>query len=255
MAKQRYVNTHFWDDTFIIDLDPIEKLLFLYLLTNPCTDIAGAYEINLRRIALDTGIDKDMVLKILERFEAANKITFKNGWILIHNFINNQSANPSIHAGMVRSLNDCPDWIRDRLAQAGDRLPEAVLLNLIKPNLTQPNGGASLETNPHLEKIFDGLRSRFGLNTLPNEPEWMRAAIFAGSNNFSPTDFLECFDILKSQEWRTGRLSPQTVMNNLPELEKLRSSVPSTAPKIKRKTAAEYQAEVMASMEADRAGN
>ena len=35
MAKQRYINTKFWRDSYIEDLDPIEKLLFLYLLSNP----------------------------------------------------------------------------------------------------------------------------------------------------------------------------------------------------------------------------
>lgn len=146
MAKQRYISTHFWDDSYIINLDPIEKLLYLYLLTNPLTDICGAYEINLRRIGLDTGIDREMVLKILDRFEKANKITYQNGWVLIHNFIKNQASNPSVLAGIARSLNDCPDWVLDRLSQAGISLPQAVLLNLTKPNLTQPAGGAESES-------------------------------------------------------------------------------------------------------------
>lgn len=141
MAKKRVINTHFWDDTYVIDLDPTEKLLFLYLLTNPCTDICGAYEINLRRIALDTGIDREMLLKILGRFEAAGKITYKDGWILIHNFVKNQTQNPSVHLGIARSLKACPDWIRDTLIQTGNRLPQPVLLNLTLPNLTSPNGG------------------------------------------------------------------------------------------------------------------
>lgn len=140
MAKLRSVNTHFWDDTYVITLDPIEKLLFLYLLTNPLTDICGAYEINLRRVALDTGIDQEMVLKMLDRFHIADKITYHKGWILIHNFVKNQSTNPSVLEGVTRSLNLCPDWIRHSLSQAGGRLPQSVLLNLTLPNLTLLNG-------------------------------------------------------------------------------------------------------------------
>ena len=56
------VNTKFWDDTYIVTLDPIEKLLYLYFLTNPLTNICGIYEIQLRRVAFDTGIDKEVVV-------------------------------------------------------------------------------------------------------------------------------------------------------------------------------------------------
>ena len=42
--KQRYVNTRFWNDTYVSSLDPIEKLLFIYLLTNEHTNISGVYE-------------------------------------------------------------------------------------------------------------------------------------------------------------------------------------------------------------------
>jgi hypothetical protein len=63
----RYINTNFWKDNYIADLDPSEKLLFLYLITNPRTNIAGIYELNLREIAFDTGFDVDMVKKILAR--------------------------------------------------------------------------------------------------------------------------------------------------------------------------------------------
>lgn len=111
MAKQRYVNTRFWDDDFVIDLDPIEKLLFLYLLTNPLTEIAGAYEITLKRIAFDTGIDKDMVQKILKRFEDADKAVYRDGWLVVKNFIKHQSLNPKIIAGIRKELSKMPQHI------------------------------------------------------------------------------------------------------------------------------------------------
>lgn len=118
MAKQRYINTHFWDDTFIVDLESDEKLLFLYALTNPLTNISGAYEISIRRIIFDTGLEKDRILSIFEKFTLANKIIYKDGWLLIANFIKNQSLNPKIQSGIESALSDCPDWIKDRLSIA-----------------------------------------------------------------------------------------------------------------------------------------
>ena len=108
MSKKRYVDTKFWDDNYIMDKDPIEKLLFLYLLTNTLTNIIGIYEISIKRIAFDTGIDKEMVLKILERFEADNKIKYENGWVIIKNFIKHQLDNPKINAGMETLLKEVP---------------------------------------------------------------------------------------------------------------------------------------------------
>ncbi len=109
MAKNRYVNTKFWDDQYISDLDPVEKLLFLYLLTNPLTEMCGIYEIQVRRIALDTGIDKDMIPKIFFRFAEAGKIFYiNNNWVYIRNFQKHQAVNDSIKIGIERSLKAIP---------------------------------------------------------------------------------------------------------------------------------------------------
>lgn len=116
MAKERMVNTKFWDDTYIVNLDPIEKLLFLYFITNPLTNISGVYEIQLRRIAFDTGIDKDMVQKIIERFSRDNKIFYEEGWVGIKNFAKHQKNNPKIKKGIEIGLNSAPKIILDRLS-------------------------------------------------------------------------------------------------------------------------------------------
>ena len=115
MAKQRYINTRFWRDSYIEDLDPVEKLLFIYLLTNPDTNISGIYEIPLKIIAVDTGIDKDMLKKLLKRFEDDKKIKYKNGWIAIKNFTNHQTISPKIKIGIEKELKNAPidmvSWI------------------------------------------------------------------------------------------------------------------------------------------------
>lgn len=116
MSKQRYINTRFWDDGYIVTLDPIEKLLFIYFITNPLTEICGAYEIPLRRIAYDTGIDRDMVLKILGRFADADKIIYRDEWIFICNFIKHQTDSAKINTGIAKLVKCCPDWIKDRVS-------------------------------------------------------------------------------------------------------------------------------------------
>ena len=105
MSKNRMINTKFWSDTFIENCDPIEKLLFLYLLTNTETNMLGIYEIAIRRIAFDTGIDKDMILKIFGRFENAGKALYIDGYVVIQNFMKHQKYNPM----MLKSAKDIFD--------------------------------------------------------------------------------------------------------------------------------------------------
>jgi len=145
MSKKRYIDTKFWDDNYIINKDPIEKLLFLYLLTNTLTNIVGIYEISLRRIAFDTGIDSEMVDKILKRFEADDKIKYVNGWIAIKNFIKNQLSNPSVNKGIEMLLKEVPDYLVEWVNIDWDRLLGSVT-NLILLNTN---------TNTNLNLIAD----------------------------------------------------------------------------------------------------
>jgi hypothetical protein len=121
MSKKRYVDTNFWEDSYTANLDPSEKLIFLYLLTNSCTNIAGVYQITLKRIACDTGIDRDMVLKILERFKKDKKIDYIDGWMLIKNFIKHQNLNSHlIVKGIENELLKVPDYIKEGIWYISD---------------------------------------------------------------------------------------------------------------------------------------
>lgn len=115
MAKQRVINTRFWIDGYVSGLKPEEKLLFLYLLTNPSTEICGIYEIPIKNMSLDTGIDVMRVNKILKKFSKDGKVHYIDGWICIINFVKHQAINPSIKIGIKRGLDIVPTHIRDRL--------------------------------------------------------------------------------------------------------------------------------------------
>lgn len=113
MAKQRYVNTTFWRDDYIAHLDPSEKLIYLYLLTNPDTTISGIYQIPLKTIAVDTGYEESMIVKIVKRFESDGKIMYKEGRICIKNFQKNQALNPKIQVGIKTEMAKAPQWAVD----------------------------------------------------------------------------------------------------------------------------------------------
>lgn len=154
MSKERYLNTKFWDDNYIVNLDPTEKLLFIYLLTNPLTNIIGIYEIAIRRIAFDTGIDQDMVLKILDRFERDNKIKYSQGYIVIRNFIKHQKNNPSINKGIETSLQDVPEELLEWITLQPERF------NISKGNRQAVTGSTQTATNINLNRNINIKKER-----------------------------------------------------------------------------------------------
>ena len=140
MAKQRYIKTSFWSDVYIEELNPIDKLLYMYLLTNDHTNLIGIYEITLRRIAYETGIDSEMVRKILSKFQDDDKIYYFEWRVLIKNFIKNQNANPSMKLWMEREFGLVPQEIIDFIQGVPSLYTACAILNLTILNLTKPNG-------------------------------------------------------------------------------------------------------------------
>lgn len=113
MSKRRSVNTYFWSDNFTVDLEPIEKLLFLYLLTNEQTNMLGIYELHIRRISFDTGIDKDKIASIFAHFEESQKAKYCDGYVILLNFIKHQSFNANMEQSAVKTWNNLPKNIRE----------------------------------------------------------------------------------------------------------------------------------------------
>lgn len=115
MAKQRIIDVKFWDDKYIRKINKDEKLLFLYCLTNPLTDICGIYEISLDRIKFDTALEHNLTKKIFKKFEKDGKMIYREDWLGIKNFIKNQKPTKSILLGIENSLKRISKRIHDTL--------------------------------------------------------------------------------------------------------------------------------------------
>lgn len=113
MAKNRFINTKFWSDGFIIELNPLDRYLFLYFLTNEHTNICGIYELPLKRMADETGIEKEMLSKMLKRLKG--KIEYVNGWVYIKNFTKHQSPSEKIHIGIENGKKLVPEDILKKI--------------------------------------------------------------------------------------------------------------------------------------------
>ena len=148
MAKQRIVNTRFWDDSYIARLSPNEKLLFLYLLTSPLTTIAGVYELPVKRAAFDTGLPAKEIGSFFSRLEAQGKIARHQDWIGIVNFIKHQSLNPKVKQGIVCELKRAPKELTEKLPM------EYQGLGITFDGLSHPNPNLNFNSNPNPKDAF-----------------------------------------------------------------------------------------------------
>ena len=70
MGTYRMISPSFWTDRKIDeDFTPEDKYFYLYLLTNPHTNICGCYEVGLKQMAYETGYNTDTVKRLIERME------------------------------------------------------------------------------------------------------------------------------------------------------------------------------------------
>jgi len=113
MAKQRIINTKFWSDSYIVNLNPLDRYLFLYFLTNEHTNICGIYELPLVTMANETGIEKEMLLKMIKRLKG--KVYYFNGWVYLKNFAKHQSNNESVKKGIETAISLIPKEIMEKV--------------------------------------------------------------------------------------------------------------------------------------------
>ncbi|WP_368658480.1 DnaD domain-containing protein [Metabacillus halosaccharovorans] len=69
MAKYRMVRTNLWKNPIIAEeMNPEDRLFYLYLLTNPYTTQIGIYRITKREIAFDLGYSLEVIESLMKRF-------------------------------------------------------------------------------------------------------------------------------------------------------------------------------------------
>lgn len=116
MSKNRFINTKFWSDNFISELNPLDRYLFLYFLTNEHTNIAGIYELPLRIMSFETGIEKEMLEKMIKRLDG--KIYYIDGWVYIKNFEKHNYArgDSKVKIGIENVKKEIPQHILSKFA-------------------------------------------------------------------------------------------------------------------------------------------
>ena len=143
MALYRNIHLSFWQDTKVTDdFTPEDRYFYLYLLTNPHTNLCGCYEISIKQMANEMGYDAKKVGKLIERFS------------FTHNLIR--------YARIERELLIF-HWSKYNWTSSE---------KFRKPLLQEIQNVKTDDFREYLLKLFDGENVKYGMDTVSEKEEY-----------------------------------------------------------------------------------
>ena len=110
MAKYRQIQTCFWDDSLVEEMNTEEKIFYLFLLTGPNVKQCGCYTLTPKQISNKTDIDKKKVEELIRKFEneyKSIKYSSKTKEILILNFHKyNWTSSPKVKNCIMTEISE-----------------------------------------------------------------------------------------------------------------------------------------------------
>ena len=218
MAIYRTVSLTFWEDNKIVDdFTYKDKYFLLYLLTNPHTNLIGCYEVSIRQMSNELGLDKSEVEELLTRMEQVHKVILyakETKEILIKNW---HKYNWTKSDKLLKKVEALIEYIKnERLKKELEEILKKyrVSIGYVYPrdtSVTDPvlniNNNINLNNNTKLNI----LNSNTKLNNLDNKKQLIFNNIFSTiERNFGRTIApLEC-DVIKS--WVDNNISEELIV-------------------------------------------
>lgn len=110
MAGYRQIHTKIWKDDWFIELEPVEKLFFVYLFSNDEAEISGIYKLPIRVMQNETGIDRVSIQAMLKKFEDQKKVVYRDGVVWVVNMQRyHQNASPKTQVKVSRTIAFIPE--------------------------------------------------------------------------------------------------------------------------------------------------
>ena len=153
MANYRQIHTQIWRDDWFFSLESKEKLLFMYLFANDSASLSGIYKLPLAIIAFETGLSPQFVERSLAKFEASEKVIYRDGIVWVVN--------------MSKYHNYKSPKVDVRVSSDIEAIPEGAIKNsyLIKLGLIQYAEG--MDTLPIVYR-YHTLKEKENTNTNTN---------------------------------------------------------------------------------------
>lgn len=184
MDVKRSINTRMWSDKWFEELTPSQKLLWIYLLTNQMTNMLGVYEISFRKISFETGLPGDTITKAFEGFERDRKAFYIDGFVVLTNWLKNQSLNSNMKVSALRTFDLLPKSLRDRLKIKASEGFESLykgfemLSNIEKEIESEIESESSNPSEPLFSSFYD-----LELTKSNGDPEYLKFVKFLFGDN------------------------------------------------------------------------
>jgi len=115
VSKQRMIETSVWTNSKRFrKLDVVQKLLYLFLISNPQHSLCGAYEMFDDDIAHLTGIDERNLPHVFAALEREGLASYVDGWVVIHHY-KVRDTNASVQTRVEKDREKVPGHILDIL--------------------------------------------------------------------------------------------------------------------------------------------
>lgn len=127
-GEYRQFYLHFWRSSFVDQMDPVEKLIYVYMITSPDSNMEGLYKTTMRRIAFETGIEADTIRRLGARLEARGKGGFYEAndvvWVVVSEAPSHMSHSPTILKHAKDVYSDVPDEVLQYAFSVGYEVPK-----------------------------------------------------------------------------------------------------------------------------------
>ena len=110
MANYRQIHVSIWKDEWFLDLDPREKLLFIYLFSNSNTNLAGIYKLPFKVMVFETCLDAEYVTATLAKFRRDGKVFYEDGIVWVRNMRRyHESKSPLVQQRITADIASIPE--------------------------------------------------------------------------------------------------------------------------------------------------
>lgn len=209
MAIYRTVSLTFWEDNKIVDdFTYKDKYFLLYLLTNPHTNLIGCYEVSIRQMSNELGLDKSEVEELLTRMEQVHKVILyaeETKEILIKNW---HKYNWTKSDKLLKKVEVLIQYIKNERLKK--ELEEILKKYRVSIGYLYPRDTSVTDTVLNINNNIN-LNNNTKLNILDNKKELIFNNIFSTiERNFGRTIApLEC-DVIKS--WVDNNISEELIV-------------------------------------------
>ena len=218
MAIYRNVALSFWEDNKIVDdFTYKDKYFLLYLLTNPHTNLIGCYEISVKQMSNELGLDKSEVEELLTRMEQVHQVIFYAGEtkeVLIKNW---HKYNWTKSEKLLKKVESLTKYIKSKkLRNYMEEILKKYMVSIGYPYTMDTSVSVSVSVSDSDLNInnninINNLDNSTKLNNLDNKEELIFSNIFSTiEKNFGRTIApLEC-DVIKS--WVDNNISEELIV-------------------------------------------